>query len=892
MERRYETMQELVGSLGERGENTCLLWFEETGADSLTYAQFAALARDIARGLAERGLGPKSRVALFAENSWRIAALAAGTLLAGATAVPLDPQFTGEILRHVLTDASPALLLASGPQEQAVRDALGELDIPLLLTDEDEGERSWRTLTRGPGDDPGKAIPEGVAALFYTSGSTGRPKGVPLTHANLVFQQQALIQTGLTVPGDRVLLPLPLHHVYPFVVGLFAPLAMGLCVIFPRAIAGAELIRAVHEGQATIMAGIPRLYEVLATGVMERMRSLGFFGSRAALALLALSRFARSKLGLRLGKTLFHSLHARIGRDLRVMASGGAPLEADLALTLEALGWRTAIGYGLTETSPILCLNPPGDGRLDSVGPPLQGVELRVVLSDGRFAPDGAPETGEVQARGPGVFSGYRNLPDATREAFTADGWFRTGDLGRLEAGRLMLSGRASTLIVTGGGENVQPDAVEQVLDRHLLIKESGVLEVKGKMAVLVRPDLVAARNAGLEPFEAARRGVREASQKLPSYQRPVMTAVTANAIERTRLGKIRRHLLKAHFERALEGGADEDLRPMPPGEMQTADRRLFENPAAAAAWEILCARYPGRRLTPDSDLAGDVGVDSLEWLDLSLELGGRTGVDLDEEEIASIATVRDLLRAMSRAREERAGQADPVARPEEYLSEEDAPWLTPVSGWRLALYRFLHATAGGAARVIFRIKTHGLERLPEDAAVVLAPNHASYLDPILLASGLPFSLLRRTHFIGWQGAAFANRVVAFISRTAQGIPIDPARRPGASLALGAAVLAHGRNLVWFPEGMRSTDGNFVRFQPGLGRILLGRRAMVAPVRIFGSYEALPPGRWWIKPVRVTIVIGEPAAAETLLQEGQGETPAERVMQGLRRRMEGLGDGA
>lgn len=883
MEHGFTTMQELVASLAALGDRQCLLWFEEQGSDSLSYAAFAAMAKDIAMGLAAFGIGPGQRVGLFAENRWQTVVLAAGVVLSGAAVAALDPQLSGEVLRHVLTDADPALLLATGPQEQAVRDAMGQVTLPLLLTDQDLGERSWRSLLSAgteQGMEPGRAKPDDTVALFYTSGTTGMPKGVPLSHTNVIFQGVALHEAGLTRPVDRILLPLPLHHVYPFVVGMFGPLALGVCLIIPRAITGAEVIRAAREGRASIVIGIPRLYEALVAGVMGRLRSLRLPARLLMFGLLKVSRFARKRLGLRLGRLLLRGLHKRMGSELRIMASGGAPLEPGLAWTMEALGWKVAIGYGLTETSPILSINPPGAGRFESVGQALPGVELRIDPADA--------EQGEIQARGPNVFAGYRNLPDKTAEAFTRDGWFRTGDLGRLEDGWLVISGRASTMIVTRGGENVQPDAVEQMLDRHPLLRETGVLEREGKVAVLAVPDIVASRQAGLEPEDAARRAVAEAARQLPSYQRPALVAVSVNPLERTRLGKIRRHKLERHFDRALQGVAEQDTRPMDPREMQTADRRLLENPTAAAAWELLAKRYPRRRLTPDADLAADLGVDSLEWLDLSLELGERTGVNLDQEQIATIATVRDMLRAVMAPEARGKSGGDPVSAPEEYLDDADKRQLEPVSGWRLGVYHAMHLVFGSLARLVFRMEVRGLEHLEPQGPLVLTPNHLSFVDGPLLAAALPFASLRRMHFLAWQGGAFGNPVLAFISRTGQAISIDPAKRPGTSLALPAAVLDRGRDLVLFPEGMRSRDGALQRFQPGLGRILAGRDALVIPVLLQGTREVLPPGRWWLAPAKVRVTLGEPVPASELRRGLDCDSPADCVIRNLRRRMQDM----
>ncbi len=887
MQRQFETLQELVRSLSQLDQLQCLLWFEDDTAHSLTYAQFVALAQDLARGLASKGIGPGDSVAIFAENRWQTIVLVAGILLSGAAVMPLDPQFSGNVLAHTLRDAAPCLLFANEPQQQAVCDSLGQCDIPVFLTDNDHGKTSWRSLLQPDGPTPQEVRPEDRAALFYTSGTTGLPKGVPLTHANLVFQQRAIIKTGLVQKADRLLLPLPLHHVYPFVVGIFTPFSLGVPLILPQALMGKELVKAIKEGKATIVIGVPRLYEALYAGVTSQINGLGWPAAPLIRLLIAASGLIRRRFNYYAGKTLLRGLHKKIGPSLRIMASGGAPLDPQLARDMEALGWKIAIGYGLTETSPILTVNPPGSGRLDTVGKPLEGVRLHIAppstVEKKNDAMDAEP-FGELLVQGPGVFQGYYNLPEQSAAAFK-DGWFRTGDLARLEQGWLVLNGRASTLIVTKNGENIQPEVVEQALDSHPLLKETGVLDHEGALAVLAVPNFVTVRDCGKQPEEAVRLAIKEISATLPSYQRPSLIAVSSNRLERTRLGKIQRHTLVNHFQHALGGQSELQLGPISLQEMDTADRRLLESPAAGAAWDLMARLFSKRRLTPDAEFAGDLGVDSLEWLRLTLELSKSTGVELSEAQIASVVSVRDLLRICSQGGKGSSSYTDPIEHPEAYLDAETKEWLEPTRGARLIAYRLLHATAGRILRLFFRLEISGLEYLEDNENLVLTPNHLSYLDPVVLVAALPFEFLRKTNFAAWTGAAFANRVLSYISRTAQAIPIDAVRKPGASMALGAAVLFRRRNLVWFPEGMRSRSGELLEFQPGLGRILASHPTSVVPVIIRGTYQALPPGRAWVSPAKIRISIEKPVTVADLAAQGSGSTQAEKIMSGLRLQM-------
>jgi long-chain acyl-CoA synthetase len=224
-------------------------------------------------------------------------------------------------------------------------------------------------------------------------------------------------------------------------------------------------VRALREGEATLIVGVPRLYDALYSGIEARVGS----GGRLAAILFGcgveLCVGLRRLTGLDAGRLALRPLRNRFGPRLRVLASGGAALDPDLAAKLEGLGWRVAVGYGLTETAPLLALNPPDGKRLGSVGRPVPGAEISIdqsAMPEGAVRAGPAHREGEILARGPNIFSGYRNRPKETSKVFDS-GWFRTEDLGYFDDdGYLYVTGRASTLIVTPGGKNVQPEAVKQ----------------------------------------------------------------------------------------------------------------------------------------------------------------------------------------------------------------------------------------------------------------------------------------------------------------------------------------------------------------------------------------------------------------------------------------------
>jgi long-chain acyl-CoA synthetase len=851
------TLQTLIDSLGTQNGKTALLSLTKHGREEWSYRELCDRARAFACRLVRTGIRAGDSVVVYAENRPEWIATALGVMRAGAVLAPVDVQFSDADLAHILRDSGARVVITT--QRRAGRiQALAKTAKLILLDDEDIWDAEPTDLPLVRPNDP--------AVLFYTSGTTGLPKGVPLTHGNIVSQFETIARLDIVGPSDRVLLPLPLHHVYPFAMGTLAPLALSLPLILPFSLTGQQVLRALREGDVTAIVGVPRLYSTLIAGIETRVASSGRIARVLFQQLFGLSRFLLTMLRLRAGKFLFRSLHKRFGGNLRILASGGSALDPLLAEKLESLGWEIAIGYGLTETSPLLSISLPGDCRRGSVGRPFPGVQLRI------------GSDGEIQARGPNVFAGYLNLPERTAEAFTADGWFRTGDLGYLdEDGFLFVTGRNSTLIKAESGEKVQTEDVEAAYAREPAIREIGVLEKGGKLVALIVPN-----RAGGDEIEAAvHHALESVSRSLPSYERISDFAITADILPRTRLGKIRRDRLRARFDAAKSKTQTAAAGAMPLEDMSGEDRALFEEPIAQPVWQLLVRRYPGKRLTPDTSLQFDLGIDSLEWLNLTLEIAETSGVEITDEAIAHIDTVRDLLREVLDAGE--GGGIDPLARPDAILSDQQKRWLAPLGPVMNVTARAIYAFGRGLMRLLFRVRVEGRENLPNDQPWVMTPNHMSYLDGPVLANALRWPQLRNTYWAGWTGIATANAIMRFLSRLGRILPVEQTRAARSSLALGAITLRNGHNLVWFPEGglSRVGEGELQEFKTGIGLLLERYPTTVVPVRICGTHNALPPDTRRLRFARVRIIIGRPQSMDELIRRGRGSEPHERIASAL-----------
>ena len=868
------TLQRLAAELAHDPAAPALIAFSADGVESLDGSALAARVEQRARTLCAAGVAGGGPLALLAPNSteWVVMALAA--MRCGAVLVPLDAQLAGSALAHVLEDCGASHLATTTALRRAV-EAL-ELKRPpqLLLLDEPPPDP-------GPVDlpDPAGASPDQCAVIFYTSGTTGNPKGVPLTHANLMSNVEAILAQRIVDASDRLLVPLPLHHVYPFTAGLLAPLRERAAIVLPQSLIGPQLIRALNEGRVSALLGVPRLYESLVTAIDQRVAGRGRLALRLFQGSLALSGALR-RLGLRRpGRWLLGGLHRRLAPALRLVVSGGAALPAALAGRLQDLGWEVATGYGLTETSPILTFNAPGRGDLASAGTALPDVSLRTA---GRAD---ARHPAEVQARGPNVFEGYLNLPEKSAGAFTADGWFRTGDLGWIDAaGFLHLSGRGSDMIVLPGGENIDPEKIEQVIKAAPGIQDVCVLEIEGRLRALVQPDAALLReSADADALrERLSRTLTAAGRELPSHHRVGDFRVTPDPLPRTRLGKLRRHEAEAIYREA-SGSASPRREPLAIERMSPEDQQLLQLPAARAVWEFLCEQFPDRRLTPDSSPELDLELDSLGWVNLGLALRDRAGVDLPEGAAGGWQSVRELLRDAAAAAPAEGGPEllELLRQPEAMLQPAQLHWLSPRPRWQLAVLRGVYTLLRALCRRWFSIRVEGAARLPACGAFLVAPRHLSVLDPVLVGTALGIDTLRHLRWAGWTGMLFNGPLRRLISRIAGVLPVDPVASPRSSLGLGAAALAAGHGLVWFPEGGRSRDGDLQPLRSGVGLLLAAHPVPVIPVWIEGTNRAMPIGQRWPRRAEILIRFGAPIEAQTLARRGQGETQAERITDGL-----------
>jgi long-chain acyl-CoA synthetase len=874
------TIAGLLRDLAARGQHPAVIAFSDDGAVTWDSATVADKALRLARGLRDAGVGRGERVALWGPNSpvWIIAALA--VLAAGGVVVPIDDLADTTQFDAALASSAARLVFTTGNHLRASGDILTPHAARAILMDEPErpgqAATGWLSLLGERTEDLPVSTSSDPALLSWTSGTTGSPKAFLLTHGNIATNVEALQQLNVVGPQDRALLPLPLHHAYPFIVGMLTTLTIGTAAVLPGGTTGPLLMRAMREAGVTTIIGVPRLYDALWTAIETRAASRGPTVRLLWRALLRSASLVEHSTGLPAGRLLFAPVRHALAPRLRLLVSGGARLEPDTEDRLEALGWTVLSGYGLAETASLFTGNRPGARCPGSVGRPLADGKVRIANPD-------EEGIGEIELHGSSITEGYLNNPEANQEAFTADGWYRTGDLGFVDPGGfLFVTGRAKEVLVLGGGKKVLPEDLEKIYGSIPEIAEIALLEEKGAVAGLVRPEPEKLRERGATNLrDAIRVLLAEKAQALPSWQRLSGFALTDEPLPRTRLGKYRRFLLPALYAEALAGGGRRAARALTPEDMA-----LLHDPTAEAVWNLFRERYPDQPLDPDVNLALDLNLDSFDWMEISIELHDRLELHLLETEIARIQTLRDLLRLAI----DRRGGPRASPREEPAMATDFERWLAPPGAVLTAFGMLLYALNRLLIRGLFRLRVTGAEYLPATGALVIVSNHTSDLDGLAIAAALPRSRLRRLHWAGDAVRLFSNPLSRLFCRAVHVYPVE-ADHPGAVLESARRVLRAGDVQVWFPEAWRSPDGRLQRFLPGIGQLLLRSGAPAAPAFIGGAFEAMPRGRRIPKPHQISVVFGPAEPVETLRGAGIGRTDEERIADALRRRVIALGAG-
>jgi long-chain acyl-CoA synthetase len=660
-----------------------------------------------------------------------------------------------------------------------------------------------------------RALPDDMAQLIYTSGTTGNPKGVILTHKNLIANMiQINKQVPIITPDFTFLSLLPLSHMFEQMGGFFLPLYLGAAVVYPRTLKPSAIMDALSEEDIYVIMSVPRLQQLLKTTIERELAEKKLDGAFRGLAKLAagLPKAAR--------RALFFPVQKKFGRNFTVFVSGGAPLDPEVFNFWNGMGFTVLEGYGLTECSPVLCVNTMERQVAGSVGPPLPGVQLKF-------------EGKEILARGDNVFPGYYRNEQATRDAFIG-GWFRTGDIGEIgPGGWLTIKGREKELIVTGAGVNVYPDELEAVLNRTPGVKESCVIGLERGGGEEVHAVLLL-DGSGAKPEEI----VGQANKSLDAmHQITGSTVWNEPEFPKTTTLKIKKFAVK---EQVKKGSAPGDA---------GASRDVLIN---------LLARVTGTsaaEIKEESLLVADLGLTSIDRLELVNFLEQEYRLDIEDSQIGPETKVSDLRQIISKR--------EKVKHQNHLRFWTNSDPLRAVRRFGEAIFTY------PLFRSFVTLEVRGAERLDKlQGPVVFVANHLSYFDQPSVMFALPKEMRYRTATAAWAEFFFGDyhgvdrlwRLLCYQLGTLllNLFPLPQKSGFSGALRFMGKLSDNGLNTLIFPEGAHSRDGKMHDFQLGLGVIVKELGVPVVPVKIEGTQNVLAPNQSFPKHGKVTVTFGEP----------------------------------
>lgn len=741
-----------------------------------------------------------SKAAIFCENRFEWVYAFYSVWMKQAVAVPIDFMSSADDVAFILNDCKPEVIYYSNGTKEVLEKAIELLNhnIQKINLDEVKIKDSNNTVLF-PEPDPNQ-----TAVIIYTSGTTGSPKGVMLSYDNLLVNIEAVTNdVNIYTSEDRLMVLLPLHHIFPLMGTMIIPLSVGGTIVFSPSMASEDIMATLQQG-ITIIIGVPRLYNLIRKGIRDKINKSG--------VARLLFRIAEKKNSLTFSRKIFGSVQRKFGGKIKYMVSGGAALDKEVAKDYLTLGFEILEGFGMTECAPMITFTRPGKVMPGSAGQPLKVNEVKVI-------------DGEIVNRGRNVMQGYYNRPEETA-AILKDGWLYTGDLGYLdEEDRIFITGRKKEIIVLSNGKNINPEEIEnKILSMTEVITEIGVFEKADMLHAVIYPDYQKAKQLGIDNVEEMIKwGVIDRyNQSVTPYKKVMKFSLTKEPLPRTRLLKLKRFLLPQLEQISKE-------------KVESITEPNFQE-------YILIKEFLQQQkettVHPSDHLEIDLGLDSLDKVNLGVYLESNFGVKYTEADLVGFSNVVKLAENVKDKKTKLSVEAIDWGKIFKEQLDLDLPksWFT---------YNVMKNGAKVFLKLYFRLKGEGLENIP-DGPFILAPNHQSFFDGLFVAVFLKNKLMKQTYFYAKE-KHIKNKLVKFVANKHNVIVMDLSDLK-TSLQKMAEVLKRGKNIIIFPEGTRTLSGELGDFKKTFAILSRELNVPIVPVAINGAYDALPRGTHFPKP--------------------------------------------
>jgi long-chain acyl-CoA synthetase len=905
----------VINSFESRADRVAM---QIVGDDSqvYTFGETLKQIRSVAYRLVQKNIEPGDRVALIGENhpSWAIAYLA--TLYNGSVCVPMDPHGEIATITNFLVNSEAKIAFIDAEQIERfkqIEEKLGKT-IPKVIWGESSDLESqisdlkfqdlelndpqsalfsdW-AATEFP-DSFAKEIPkaagEDIALLIYTSGTTGTPKGVPLSHGNIVAELDGANEVLALDDKVRILSLLPLFHAYLQIINLWVATTYGCEVGYLKELSPAELSTAMVKFKPTMLTTVPRLWYLFHKKIFDAVEAKPKAVQLLFKAMLAANGALRDSVGVNLGRKMFGKVHDSFGGDLRIAISAGSRFDEAVALDFHKLGFTIIQGYGLTETSGAATATFEDDNRVGSVGKAMAGTEIKINEPD----KDGV---GEVLIRGGVVFKGYYKNEEATAEAFTDEGWFRSGDLGKLDKdGHLFIVGRGKDVIVLPSGKNVHPEDLEVHYLKAPEVEELAIIGVADasesragaeKLIAVVIPNFEYLKQSKQpNSKEAVRYALDNLGRSLPEYQRVREYIVRSEPLPRTATRKIKRFELRKEVE---SGVTTSGLPEKKAWELTSDDKVILDsNVSKTVVATIKQNSKDVDVIHPQMNLEIDLGLDSLGRAEVFAALEQAFETEFTTEQAGGALTVANLIDLVRvtplgvRLDEDATSKDVTLAADLNWSkiikeADEKIPEVEAVIKNRPVFIAFafvVYRCFNLFCRVFMRLEVTGVEHLEslkpksgeKQKPFLICPNHQSFLDPFVLTSNYPYAIFKNIFHVG-ASMFFKSGFMRFVAAMLKVVPIDQDTQLLRAMKAGAIGLKSGKILNIYPEGERAFDGDLHDFKKGAAILATELDLPIVPVALDGLQNVWARKSWRIRPAKVRIRIGEPFFTSDILSE-------------------------
>ena len=735
-------------------------------------------------------------------------------------AMSLDAGYTVDQLAYVLGDSTPKYLFVSNKTKKVAEEANSKLNniIKIINVDELVLPAEYKIKKEEFENDSN----DDVAVIVYTSGTTGNPKGVMITYENIKTNMEGVRAVDLVNETDVILAMLPYHHIMPLCFTLILPMYMGVPIVLLTEISSASLLKTLQENRVTVILGVPRVWEMLDKAIMIKI-------NESSLAKF-MFKMAEKINSMAIRKMLFSKVHKQFGGHIRLMVSGGAKIDKNILEDFRTMGFCAIQGYGMTETAPIIAFNVPGREKSDSAGEVIPNVEVKIA------------DDGEILVKGKNVMKGYYNNEKATEDAFDKDGWFHTGDLGRMDGKYLIIIGRKKEMIVLPNGKNIDPNDIEnEIIKNTDLIKEIAVTEYKEQLLAIIYPDFQQIEAKKIVNIKDAIKWevIDKYNVTAPNYKKIHDIKIVKKELPKTRIGKIRRFMLKDLIE-----DKDDVI------EQKEEKKTIVVPPEMKEKFDII-NKYIDERyhkaIDLDSHIELDLGFDSLDIVEFMNFLNETFGINLVEQDFVENKTISAIIKLVN----EKAGKFVEKVDKNENLKkiiESDSDVKLPKDA-RYA--KFLRVILGPFFRFYFKYKCIDKENIKDGAGIIVG-NHQSYLDGFMVNNVFTTKEMNDNYYIA-TALHFKSKTMKYLANHGNIILVDANRNLKNTLQAAAKVLKNNKKLIIFPEGARTRDGQLHEFKKTFAILAKDLNVPIYPFVLKGAYEAFPYNKKFPKRNNVSV---------------------------------------